>query len=174
ARLQPQGRDAQPRDARGGRQWRSGEPIGARVGRAGADAGASRRGVFARAAGGKTLRLEGRDQQQRRGSLCAWAAQETGQRADPDRARPGLRGAAAMIERAATPPAHSLRRRLLVLAAIAFASVLQASSAYRTALQQADTMFDYHLQELARSLQGGARFTPEADPGSADRSEERR
>jgi len=75
-----------------------------------------------------------------------------------------------MIERAATPPAHSLRRRLLwlVLAAIAFASVLQASSAYRTALQQADTMFDYHLQELARSLQGGARFTPEADPGSAD------
>jgi two-component system OmpR family sensor kinase len=57
---------------------------------------------------------------------------------------------------------HSLRRRLLwlVLAAIAFASVLQASSAYRTALQQADTMFDYHLQELARSVDGGVPFRP--------------
>ena len=59
-------------------------------------------------------------------------------------------------------PPHSLRRRLLwlVLAAIAFASVLQASSAYRTALQQADAMFDYHLQELARSVQGGMRVAP--------------
>ncbi len=64
---------------------------------------------------------------------------------------------------------HSLRRRLLwlVLAAIAFASVLQASTAYRTALQQADMMFDYHLQELARSVQGGMHVTP-ADPGSTD------
>ena len=52
---------------------------------------------------------------------------------------------------------HSLRRRLLwlVLAAIAFASLLQASSAYRTALQQADAMFDYHLEEVARSVHGG-------------------
>ncbi|MDB5871926.1 MAG: periplasmic sensor signal transduction histidine kinase [Ramlibacter sp.] len=60
------------------------------------------------------------------------------------------------------PAAHSLRRRLLwlVLAAIAFASLLQASSAYRTALQQADTMFDYHLQELARSVHGGVPFAP--------------
>ncbi len=57
---------------------------------------------------------------------------------------------------------HSLRRRLLwlVLAAIALASVLQASSAYRTALQQADMMFDYHLQELARSVQGGMHVAP--------------
>ncbi len=49
-----------------------------------------------------------------------------------------------------------------MLAAIAFASVLQASTAYRTALQQADTMFDYHLQELARSVQGGVPFAPGA------------
>ncbi len=57
---------------------------------------------------------------------------------------------------------HSLRRRLLwlVLAAIALASVLQASTAYRTALQQADAMFDYHLQEVARSVQGGVPFRP--------------
>jgi two-component system, OmpR family, sensor kinase len=65
----------------------------------------------------------------------------------------------------ATAPVHSLRRRLLwlVLAAIAFASVLQASSAYRTALQQADAMFDYHLQEVARSVHGGVPFAPGED-----------
>ncbi|MBG9387546.1 ATP-binding protein [Caenimonas aquaedulcis] len=59
------------------------------------------------------------------------------------------------------PTPHSLRRRLLwlVLAAIALVSTLQASTAYRTALQQADTMFDYHLQELARSVHGGVPFT---------------
>jgi two-component system, OmpR family, sensor kinase len=64
-----------------------------------------------------------------------------------------------------TTRAHSLRRRLLwlVLAAIAFASVLQASSAYRTALQQADAMFDYHLQEVARSVHAGVPFAPNED-----------
>jgi two-component system OmpR family sensor kinase len=58
--------------------------------------------------------------------------------------------------------AHSLRRRLLglVLAAIALASLLQASTTYRTALQQADAMFDYHLQELARSVHGGVPVAP--------------
>jgi two-component system OmpR family sensor kinase len=58
--------------------------------------------------------------------------------------------------------AHSLRSRLswLVLAAIALASLLQASSTYRTALQQADAMFDYHLQEVARSVHGGIPFAP--------------
>lgn len=67
-------------------------------------------------------------------------------------------------------PAHSLRRRLLwlVMAAIAIASVLQASSAYRAALQQADTMFDYHLQELARSVEGGVPFAPGAREPSID------
>src|SRR5438105_4817536 len=68
-----------------------------------------------------------------------------------------------MTQRSA--PAHSLRRRLLwlVLAAIAFASVLQASSTYRTALRQADAMFDYHLQEVARSVHGGVPFVPNED-----------
>jgi len=63
------------------------------------------------------------------------------------------------------PRVHSLRRRLLwlVLAAIAFVSVLQASSAYRTALQQADAMFDYHLQEVARSVHAGVPFAPGED-----------
>ncbi|MGZ5194376.1 MAG: ATP-binding protein [Ramlibacter sp.] len=65
----------------------------------------------------------------------------------------------------ASAPVHSLRRRLLwlVLAAIAFVSVLQASSTYRTALQQADAMFDYHLQEVARSVHAGVPFAPGED-----------
>ena len=56
----------------------------------------------------------------------------------------------------------SLRRRLLwlVLAAIALASLLQASSAYRTALNQADALFDQHLQEIARSIRSGMPFAP--------------
>ena len=56
--------------------------------------------------------------------------------------------------------AHSLRRRLLgfVLVAILLAAVLQAATAYRGALRQADALFDDHLQQMARSLQGGIAF----------------
>ena len=52
---------------------------------------------------------------------------------------------------------HSLRRRLLVsiMTAVVLAALLQAVSAYRGALQQADEMFDYHLQQMAYSLRGG-------------------
>jgi two-component system OmpR family sensor kinase len=52
---------------------------------------------------------------------------------------------------------HSLKARLLwfVLAAILLGAVLQATTAYRSALQQADAMFDDHLQQVARSLRGG-------------------
>lgn len=64
------------------------------------------------------------------------------------------------------PAAHSLRRRLLsvILAAIAVASVLQASSAYRTALAQTDALFDSQLQALARSVGGGVPLMP-SNPG---------
>ncbi len=67
--------------------------------------------------------------------------------------------------RPSSPP--SLRRRLLwlVLAAIALASLLQASTAYRTALKQADAMFDEHLQEMARSVRGGMPLAPGLAPG---------
>ena len=60
----------------------------------------------------------------------------------------------------ATP--HSLRARLLwfVLLAIALASFVQAATAYRSALRQADEMFDYHLQQTARSLRGGFTLVP--------------
>ena len=75
-----------------------------------------------------------------------------------------------MTEPASLPirSAPSLRRRLLwlVLATIALASVLQAGTAYRTALKQADAMFDEHLQEIARSVHGGLPFSP--SPGSGE------
>lgn len=52
---------------------------------------------------------------------------------------------------------HSLKARLLwfVLAAILLGAVLQATTAYRSALQQADALFDDHLRQVARSLRGG-------------------
>ncbi len=53
--------------------------------------------------------------------------------------------------------AHSLKARLLwfVLAAILLGAVLQATTAYRSALKQADAMFDDHLRQVARTLRGG-------------------
>ena len=52
---------------------------------------------------------------------------------------------------------NSLRTRLLsfLLVAVSLAAVLQAASAYRGALRQADAMFDDHLQQTARSLRSG-------------------
>ena len=84
-------------------------------------------------------------------------------------------------ERSAGPPpassassvggtTHSLRRRLLgfVLVAILLAAVLQAVTAYRGALRQADAMFDDHLQQMARSLRGGIPLgLPQADDEEA-------
>lgn len=59
----------------------------------------------------------------------------------------------------------SLRRRLLwlVLAAIGIVTALQAATAYRSALREADRMFDYHLEEVARSVHGGIPFAPGVD-----------
>jgi two-component system OmpR family sensor kinase len=66
------------------------------------------------------------------------------------------------MKAAGHPP--SLRARLLwlVLAAIALVSLLQATTAYRSALREADRMFDYHLEEVARSVNAGIPFTPGA------------
>jgi two-component system, OmpR family, sensor kinase len=63
---------------------------------------------------------------------------------------------------AAAPSSWSLRRRLLtlVLVAIGFVTVLQAGIAYRSALREADRMFDFHLEEVARSVHGGMPFAP--------------
>lgn len=64
-----------------------------------------------------------------------------------------------------TAASWSLRRRLLslVLAAIGLITLLQAATAYRSALHEADRMFDYHLEEVARSVHGGVPFAPGAD-----------
>ena len=63
---------------------------------------------------------------------------------------------------------YSLRRRLLgsVMTAILAAALFQAASAYHGALQQADEMFDYHLQQMAYALRNG---TPrQLDPLESD------
>jgi two-component system OmpR family sensor kinase len=57
-----------------------------------------------------------------------------------------------------TKVTHSLRGRLLwfLLAAITMAAVAQASIAYRSALRDADEIFDYHMQQMALSLRSSA------------------
>lgn len=68
------------------------------------------------------------------------------------------------------PASHSLRRRLLwfVLAAIFLAALIQAATAYRGALQQADAMFDEHLQQMARSLRSGIPLNSPLDEADSD------
>lgn len=72
---------------------------------------------------------------------------------------------------------HSLRGRLLwfLLAAITIAALAQASIAYRTALHDADQIFDYHMQQMALSLRSGTPLSnsevqarAEADSGSGN------
>ncbi len=65
------------------------------------------------------------------------------------------------VRRALMP--RSLRQRLLLflLAAVSLAAFLQAYSAYRTALAEADQLFDYQMQQMAFSLRGSV-----AGPGS--------
>ncbi|RZA33321.1 MAG: two-component sensor histidine kinase [Lysobacteraceae bacterium] len=67
---------------------------------------------------------------------------------------------------------HSLRGRLLwyLLAAITIAALAQASIAYRTALHDADQIFDYHMQQMALSLRSG---TPLSNTEARDRLEAR-
>ncbi len=69
---------------------------------------------------------------------------------------------------------HSMRGRLLwfLLAAITMAALAQASIAYRSALSDADEIFDYHMQQMALSLRSGAPLTNQhqapADPANND------
>ncbi|WP_326533167.1 ATP-binding protein [Pseudorhodoferax sp.] len=57
---------------------------------------------------------------------------------------------------------HSLRRRLLatVMTVIVLAGSVLAATAWRSALRQADEMFDYHLQQMAHALRGGIPLAP--------------
>jgi two-component system, OmpR family, sensor kinase len=70
---------------------------------------------------------------------------------------------------------HSLRGRLLwfLLAAITMAALAQAMIAYRSALHDADQIFDYHMQQMALALRSGVPLAnsthgPSADPGNDD------
>jgi two-component system OmpR family sensor kinase len=67
-----------------------------------------------------------------------------------------------------TERSHSLRARLLALLmiAITLAALLQAGTAYLTALSQADLIFDRHMQKMALSLRSASsltRSTPNVD-----------
>ncbi|WP_432380006.1 ATP-binding protein [Duganella sp. P38] len=65
---------------------------------------------------------------------------------------------------------HSLRGRLLwfLLAAITMAAFAQAMIAYRSALSDADQIFDYHMQQMAMSLRSSATLTNKAADTAAD------
>jgi two-component system OmpR family sensor kinase len=73
-------------------------------------------------------------------------------------------------------PSHSLRARLLgfLLGAITLAAILQAGTAYLTALAQADVIFDRHMQKMALALRSGValRNAPPNSEVSTDRSHE--
>jgi two-component system OmpR family sensor kinase len=61
---------------------------------------------------------------------------------------------------------HSLRGRLLwfLLLAITIAAIAQAAIAYRTALHDADHIFDYHMQQMALSLRSTTPLTAANTP----------
>nr|WP_145550214.1 ATP-binding protein [Variovorax boronicumulans] len=61
-----------------------------------------------------------------------------------------------------TQARHSLQRRLLatVMTVIVLAAAVLAGTAWRSALRQADEMFDYHLQQMAHALRGGLPLAP--------------
>jgi two-component system, OmpR family, sensor kinase len=65
---------------------------------------------------------------------------------------------------------HSLRGRLLwyLLAAITIAAMAQASIAYRTALRDADHIFDMNMQQMALSLRSGAPMAARQSAGEVD------
>ncbi|MGZ5201728.1 MAG: ATP-binding protein [Telluria sp.] len=65
---------------------------------------------------------------------------------------------------------HSLRGRLLwyLLAAITIAAMAQASIAYRTALRDADNIFDMNMQQMALSLRSGAPMATSQAAGDVD------
>lgn len=67
---------------------------------------------------------------------------------------------------------HSLRARLLgfLLGAIVLATLMQAATAYTSALAQADVIFDSHMQKMAQSLRTSVPLT-NVPPGTAPDSD---
>ncbi|GKT26013.1 ATP-binding protein [Acidovorax sp. SUPP3334] len=64
-------------------------------------------------------------------------------------------------------PAHSLRARLLwfLLGAIVCTALLQIVLSYRSALREADEIFDYHMEQMAMALRPGLPELPANAPG---------
>ena len=67
-------------------------------------------------------------------------------------------------------PSHSLRTRLLwmLVAAVAVTTIVQIYVAYHTALTETDHIFDYQMQQMARSLrpglpEGGVALGPDSE-----------
>lgn len=65
-------------------------------------------------------------------------------------------------------PSHSLRARLLwlLLACVVLVASAQFFIAYRTALGEADEIFDYHMQQMALALRAGLPVLSSAVPDS--------
>ena len=91
-------------------------------------------------------------------------------RAGPPQASTSPSGGSALHEVKNVGAQHSLRARLLwfVLVPILLVTLLQAITAYRGALQQADAMFDDHLQQVARSMRSGAPLGMPLEQGTGD------
>ncbi len=69
---------------------------------------------------------------------------------------------------------HSLRARLLcfLFVAIVCAALLQFALAYRSALAEADQIFDYHMQQTAMALRPGVPAMAEGTPEPLEQEEE--
>ena len=69
---------------------------------------------------------------------------------------------------------HSLRTRLLwfLLVPIVLAGVVQSYMAYHTALDEADEIFDYHMQQMALALRSGLPVSAAGSPVSPRNEEE--
>jgi two-component system OmpR family sensor kinase len=104
-------------------------------------------------------------------------AQEAGRGPDPQCARCRLHGAQAMMAslsplaawmRARLPGALGTRLLLFLGVAIVLTALLQGLLAYRNALLQTDTLFDYQMQQTAFALRAGlpvdARGRPQGTP----------
>ena len=75
------------------------------------------------------------------------------------------------------PWQHSLRARLLWLlfVAVAVTALVQSSIAYRTAMSEANEIFDYHMQQTAMSLRTGLptdEWQHAGGPASSDRDDD--
>src|SRR3989344_5282187 len=53
------------------------------------------------------------------------------------------------------PPSRRMRLLVFLLAAIVLAGAVQGALAYRGALDEADALFDYHMQQTALALRSG-------------------